>query len=249
MPLISCRRGRTGGRPAFVPCGNSGPNIAHCSSARSPGAMNRDHFIAPGLRQRQHGNRPRTHTRQPAAFERAGKLLPRTSGALARVRQASKDEERRAGIPQFRIQAGVAVAVLLGDVRELRELPQRRPRNDHASPVSQGQGYRCWVSRDGRQDCLRMARSCKRTPLTAWHGDFRRTRSRHRPGVHLTGPSSGRYCGRLPCPLRSRLSRRTVPASCPSLREGNARVRARRSAARMGGAGCACSCIVPERRS
>lgn len=45
MPLISCRRGQTGGRPAFVPFGNNGPNIAHCSSVRSPRAMNRDHSL------------------------------------------------------------------------------------------------------------------------------------------------------------------------------------------------------------
>ncbi|MFF4222530.1 hypothetical protein ACX9I7_30310 [Streptomyces sp. L500] len=43
MPSISCRRGQTGGRPAFVPFGDNGSNTAHCSSVRSPRAMNRDH--------------------------------------------------------------------------------------------------------------------------------------------------------------------------------------------------------------
>lgn len=43
MPLISCRRDQTGGRPAFVPFGNSGSSTAHCSSVRSPRAMNHDH--------------------------------------------------------------------------------------------------------------------------------------------------------------------------------------------------------------
>lgn len=43
MPSISCRLAQVGGRPGFLPFGNSGSNTAHCASVRSPRATNRDH--------------------------------------------------------------------------------------------------------------------------------------------------------------------------------------------------------------
>lgn len=43
MPSINCRRDQTGGRPGFFPFGNNGASTAHCSTVRSPRAMNRDH--------------------------------------------------------------------------------------------------------------------------------------------------------------------------------------------------------------
>ncbi len=33
---MSCRFAQTGGRPAFLPTGNSGSGIAHCAAVKSP---------------------------------------------------------------------------------------------------------------------------------------------------------------------------------------------------------------------
>jgi hypothetical protein len=44
MPSISCRRVHIGGRPGFLPFGNSSSSTAHCSSVRSPRATNQDHL-------------------------------------------------------------------------------------------------------------------------------------------------------------------------------------------------------------
>lgn len=41
MPSTSCRRGQTGGRPAFVPFRYQRRSAAHCSSVRSPRPMSR----------------------------------------------------------------------------------------------------------------------------------------------------------------------------------------------------------------
>jgi hypothetical protein len=44
MPSISCRLAHVGGRPSFLPFGNSGSSTAHCASVRSPRATNQDHL-------------------------------------------------------------------------------------------------------------------------------------------------------------------------------------------------------------
>ncbi|KPH97828.1 intradiol ring-cleavage dioxygenase [Actinobacteria bacterium OK006] len=44
MPSISCRLAHVGGRPGFLPFGNSGSSTAHCASVRSPRVTNQDHL-------------------------------------------------------------------------------------------------------------------------------------------------------------------------------------------------------------
>ena len=46
MPSIICRRVHTGGRPGFLPWGNSGSRRAHCTSIRSPRTTKQDHFTS-----------------------------------------------------------------------------------------------------------------------------------------------------------------------------------------------------------
>jgi hypothetical protein len=44
IPSISCRLVHIGGRPDFLPLGNSGSSTAHSPSVRSPRATNQDHL-------------------------------------------------------------------------------------------------------------------------------------------------------------------------------------------------------------
>ena len=46
MPSISCRLVHIGGRPGFLPRGNSGSRRAHCASVRSPRATKQDHLTS-----------------------------------------------------------------------------------------------------------------------------------------------------------------------------------------------------------
>ncbi len=118
-----------------------------------------------GLRQSQHGRGPRAHPGQPAAPEGVRVQLPRARGALRPVRQPPEEEERGTGAAQVRVQAGVAVPVLLGDVRELRELPQRRPRNLRGVCVRAGGGEDAAVPDEKTAPSSRSSSSAARSSL------------------------------------------------------------------------------------